>query len=75
MRRGGPCLIGKHTVQGSGILCTAIVGGAIVPVVSGALADQIGIHYSLVVTALCYVYIAWYAFRGTTERPTKVRLT
>ena len=34
--------LGKHTSQASGILCMAIVGGAIVPVVQGALADAIG---------------------------------
>ena len=38
----------------------AIVGGAIVPVVQGALADAIGLHHSFVVAGLCYVYIAWY---------------
>jgi FHS family L-fucose permease-like MFS transporter len=52
--------LGKHTSQGSGILCMAIVGGAIVPVVQGALADAIGIHHGFVVAGLCYVYIAWY---------------
>ena len=52
--------LGRHTSQGSGILCMAIVGGAIVPVVQGALADAIGIHHGFVVAGLCYVYIAWY---------------
>jgi MFS transporter, FHS family, L-fucose permease len=62
--------LGKHTSQGSGILCMAIVGGAIVPVVQGALADAIGIHYGFVIAAACYVYIAWYGltFRAP-ERP------
>ena len=41
--------LGKHTSQGSGILCMAIVGGAIIPVVQGALADAIGIHHGFVV--------------------------
>jgi FHS family L-fucose permease-like MFS transporter len=52
--------LGPHTSQGSGILCMAIVGGAIIPVVQGALADAIGIHYGFVIAAACYVYIAWY---------------
>jgi FHS family L-fucose permease-like MFS transporter len=52
--------LGPHTSQGSGILCMAIVGGAIIPVVQGALADAVGIHYGFVVAAACYVYIAWY---------------
>ncbi|HEY4185607.1 MAG TPA: L-fucose:H+ symporter permease [Polyangia bacterium] len=68
--------LGKHTSQGSGILCMAIVGGAIVPVVQGALADQIGIHYGFVVAALCYVYIAWYGltFRAPTKAMREPRL-
>jgi MFS transporter, FHS family, L-fucose permease len=64
--------LGKHTSQGSGILCMAIVGGAIVPVVQGALADQIGIHYGFVVAALCYIYIAWYGL--TFRAPEKPKL-
>jgi MFS transporter, FHS family, L-fucose permease len=52
--------LGRHTSQGSGILCMAIVGGAVVPVLQGAVADAIGVHHAFVVAALCYVYIAWY---------------
>ncbi len=56
--------LGGHTSQGSGILCMAIVGGAVVPVVQGLLADAIGIHYCFVVSAACYAYVAWYGYRG-----------
>jgi FHS family L-fucose permease-like MFS transporter len=56
--------LGKHTGQGSGILCMAIVGGAVVPVVQGALADAIGIHHCFIIPAACYLYIAWYGLRG-----------
>lgn len=56
--------LGKHTGQGSGILCMAIVGGAIVPVLQGVLADQVGIQLALIVPVLCYVYIAFYARRS-----------
>jgi MFS transporter, FHS family, L-fucose permease len=52
--------LGPHTGQGSAILCMAIVGGAIIPVVQGALADAIGIHHCFILAAACYVYIAWY---------------
>jgi FHS family L-fucose permease-like MFS transporter len=55
--------LGEHTSQGSGILCMAIVGGAVVPVAQGALADAIGIHHCFIVAALCYVYIAWYGLK------------
>ena len=61
--------LGKHTSQGSGILCMAIVGGAIVPVAQGALADAIGIHHAFIVAALCYVYIAWYGLQVRPPAP------
>jgi FHS family L-fucose permease-like MFS transporter len=58
--------LGKHTGQGSGILCMAIVGGAIIPVLQGALADMpaIGIHHAFILPVLCYLYIAYYGLRG-----------
>jgi MFS transporter, FHS family, L-fucose permease len=55
--------LGMHTGQGSGILCAAIVGGAIVPVLQGAIADQLGIQQALFVPVLCYSYIAFYGWR------------
>ena len=58
--------LGRHTAQGSGILCTAIVGGALVPLVQGSLADAIGIQLSFVVPVICYAYIAWYGRRAPT---------
>ena len=56
--------LGKHTSQGSGILCLAIVGGAIVPMIMGVLADQFGLANSFVVAILCYGYILYYAIKG-----------
>ncbi|MCX6168496.1 MAG: sugar MFS transporter [Ignavibacteriales bacterium] len=56
--------LGKHTGQASGILCTAIVGGAILPVVQGFFADNIGIHHAFFIPVLCYVYIAYYGLKG-----------
>jgi FHS family L-fucose permease-like MFS transporter len=58
--------LGKHTGQGSGILCMAIVGGALIPVLQGVVADAIGIHHCFIVALLCYVYIAWYGAKGST---------
>jgi FHS family L-fucose permease-like MFS transporter len=57
--------LGKHTGQGSGILCMAIVGGALIPVLQGVVADAIGIHHCFIVALLCYVYIAWYGAKGS----------
>jgi FHS family L-fucose permease-like MFS transporter len=56
--------LGKHTGQASGILCTAIVGGAILPVIQGHFADTIGIHHAFFIPVLCYLYIAYYGLKG-----------
>ncbi len=56
--------LGKHTGQASGILCMAIVGGAIVPVMQGALADSFGIQIAFFLPVLCYAYIVFYGLKG-----------
>jgi FHS family L-fucose permease-like MFS transporter len=56
--------LGKHTGQGSGILCMGIVGGAIIPVLQGFLADGIGIHHCFIIPVACYLFIAWYGLKG-----------
>lgn len=56
--------LGRHTGQGSGILCTAIVGGALVPLLQGFLADRIGIQHAFFIPVLCYAYIAFYGLKG-----------
>ena len=51
--------LGEQTPQGSGILCTAIVGGAIVPVLFGLVADTTGnLRMALIVPIVCYAIIA-----------------
>ena len=57
--------LGKHTAQGSGILCLAIVGGAIVPLLQGALADSVGVQLSYVLPILCYLFIVFYGLSGS----------
>jgi len=52
--------LGKYTGQGSGILCMAIVGGALVPFAQGALADAIGVQASFVLPAACYAFILYF---------------
>ena len=56
--------LGHNTSQGSGILCLAIVGGAIVPLLMGVLADNFGLQNSFIITVLCYAYIFYYAVKG-----------
>lgn len=57
--------LGPHSAQGSGILCLAIVGGAIVPLIQGFFADSIGIQMSFIVPLVCYIYIAYYGLIGS----------
>jgi FHS family L-fucose permease-like MFS transporter len=56
--------LGKRTSEGAGVLCMAIVGGAVVPLIQGLLADYIGILYSFLIPAACYLYIAYYGLKG-----------
>ncbi|MEO2268598.1 sugar MFS transporter [Pseudoalteromonas sp. YIC-656] len=49
------------TSRGSGWLCLAIVGGALVPLLQGYAADTIGLQTSFYIPMVCYIFIAWYA--------------
>ena len=62
--------LGPRTGDGSGLLVMAIVGGAILPVAQGALADRLGIHHAFFLPAICYLYIIYYALKGS--KPTRV---
>ncbi|KQZ39784.1 sugar MFS transporter [Duganella sp. Root1480D1] len=55
--------LGKYTGQGSGILCMAIVGGALVPFAQGALADAIGVQASFILPAACYAFILYFGVK------------
>jgi MFS transporter, FHS family, L-fucose permease len=57
--------MGPLTGAASGLLVTAIVGGAIIPEIQGVLADKIGIHHAFIVPVFCYVFIAYYGWRGS----------
>jgi FHS family L-fucose permease-like MFS transporter len=55
----------KHTSQGAGILCLAIVGGAILPVLQGVLADSFSVQLAFILPLFCYVYIVFYGVSGS----------
>ena len=59
--------LGKRAAEGSGVICMAIVGGAIVPLVTGHAADLWGLKHALVVPAFCYFTI--FAFGWFARRP------
>jgi FHS family L-fucose permease-like MFS transporter len=64
----GTAHMGPLTGKASGLLVMAIVGGAIIPVIQGAIADKIGIHHCFILPLLCYLFIIYYGFIGS--RPT-----
>ena len=61
----GIAKLGPLTGDGSGLLIMAIVGGAIIPVAQGWIADHIGIHHAFLLPVLCYAYIVYYGLRGS----------
>ncbi len=60
--------LGPLTGKASSLLVMAIVGGAIVPLATGWLADHYGLQYAFVLPMLCYGYILFYALRGSRVR-------
>ncbi len=57
--------LGPMTSKGSGLIMTAVVGGAVIPFMIGALADKVGIQHAFVLPVLCYLFIAYYGLWGS----------
>ncbi len=57
--------MGPLTGRASSLMIMGIVGGALIPVAQGWLADQIGVHHAFVLPLLCYAYIVFYGFKGS----------
>ena len=56
--------LGKYTSQASSLLVMAILGGALVPLVQGHLADIAGVQPSFIVPIFCYLYVLFYGLKG-----------
>jgi FHS family L-fucose permease-like MFS transporter len=69
----GEAELGPLSGSGSGFLNMAIVGGAILPVIQGVIADYVGIHHAFVLPVICYLYILFYALSGS--KPNSERLS
>ncbi|MCL2913500.1 sugar MFS transporter [Shewanella corallii] len=61
--------LGASTSHGSGILCLAIVGGAIVPLLQGLIADSSGIQAGFILPIVCYIFIIYFGIKGCHLRP------
>jgi FHS family L-fucose permease-like MFS transporter len=54
--------LGPLTGRGSSLIVASIVGGAIIPVIQGKIADNIGVHHAFLIPVACYIYIALFGF-------------
>jgi FHS family L-fucose permease-like MFS transporter len=61
--------LGPLTSKGSSLMIAAILGGAIIPELTGRLADKIGLHPSFIIPAICYVYIAAFGIAAIRRPP------
>jgi FHS family L-fucose permease-like MFS transporter len=61
--------MGRLTGRASSLLIMAIVGGAIVPLAQGVLADAIGVHHAFLLPLACYLYVVYYGLRGANVQP------
>ncbi|WP_252097492.1 sugar MFS transporter [Pseudoalteromonas sp. NBT06-2] len=57
--------LGDAASHGAGVLCLAIVGGAIIPLIQGVLADLVGVQLAFILPIFCYAYIAYYGLIGS----------
>ncbi|HXM66574.1 MAG TPA: sugar MFS transporter [Candidatus Acidoferrum sp.] len=69
----GVAELGPLTGDGSGIMIMAIVGGALIPLAQGAIADRIGIHHAFFLPVICYLYILFFALSGSKPNSERVR--
>jgi len=60
--------MGPLTGEGSGLLTTAIVGGAIISLAQGFIADRVGIHHAFILPVICYLYVLLFAAKGQPQR-------
>jgi MFS transporter, FHS family, L-fucose permease len=56
--------LGPLTSKGSSLMVAAIVGGALIPLGEGHLADAVGVQHAFVIPAVCYIYIALFGYLG-----------
>lgn len=61
----GIAKLGSMTSKASALLIMAIVGAAVIPYLQGRLSDHIGVQDAFILPLLCYLYIAFYGFKGS----------
>lgn len=71
----GVAELGPLTGSGSGLLNMAIVGGAILPVLQGVIADRFGIHHGFWLPVIAYLYIVYFALSGSKPNSERIAVT
>jgi FHS family L-fucose permease-like MFS transporter len=61
--------LGPYTKSGSSFLVMAIVGGAFIPLIMGAVSDASTINIAMTVPALCLAVVAWFALNSRAGAP------
>jgi FHS family L-fucose permease-like MFS transporter len=61
--------LGPMTSEGSGVITMGNVGGAVIPLLFGALADKVGIQYAFILPIAGYLYVTYYGLSG--YKPTR----
>jgi FHS family L-fucose permease-like MFS transporter len=69
----GVAELGPLTGDGSGVMIMAIVGGALIPLAQGAIADRLGIHHAFFLPVICYLYILFFALSGSKPNSERAR--
>lgn len=62
--------LGELKPKASGLLCTAIFGGAIISPIYGLLTDNIGFKMAYIFIIVCYGYILWFGYRNSKKQVT-----
>lgn len=52
----------------SGLINTLIVGGAVIPVLMGLIADGLGVKFAFILPIICYMYIVFFALVGSKHK-------
>jgi FHS family L-fucose permease-like MFS transporter len=55
--------------SGASLIVMAIIGGAVLTALMGAVSDQAGIHWAMAVPAVCFAVILWFAYVSATRNP------
>ena len=64
--------LGSKTKEGSSLVIMSIVGGAIFPVIMGAVSDRSNIHTAYLVPALCFIIVFYFAYKNLNVKKVKL---